>query len=199
MNRINMAATVGDYQSAKLQEKILAFNLKAQEWSAERESIETKTANANANPGYHAENGNRVFDGPQSWIEAGTFVDGAAVLACCDEIRRRRLSLPVEGMRLIDELHAIRDAAMSEWKAHVERLRAELASVEEAAKKEVASLHISESAKSAHVADATATARRAAAVSCPTPETWHNWNPLQLQSHHQALTGELREAVARYI
>lgn len=199
MNRVHFSAKSDAYMSAELQERISSFNTRASAWQTERERVELKATTAQANPSVTWIDNQRVVHGPETWIGPRTFGDGAAVLAFCDESRRRRLALPVEGQNLMDELTKIRVAAQKEWAAHIERLMADLASVEADATKEVAKLRISDSAKTAHIADATAAARRAANVECPCPTNWPGWNPAQLDKFEHELAADLRAAVARYL
>lgn len=200
MKPIRIVAMAADYQSSKLQMRMAAFNAASSAWGAERERIDVRLTTANANPSYFTNpSGERIANGPESWITAATFADGPAIVAAADELRRRRLTLPVEGLRLLDELDGLRTSAQAEWKVHAEGLKDRLQKAIDAAAKEAASFTgLSASARARHIDDQTAVEQMAASVANPCPENWYGWDPLKLNSNRDALVEELRAVFARY-
>lgn len=178
MERVFFTAAQSAYMTPGLRERVQDFSERAAAWQAERERV-----------------GGRVES--LDWITPATFRDGDAAVTAVAELRRLRLAVPVVGIALLGELEELRSAAMQEWRDHSARLQAEVQRVEAEARAAVDRLRISDAAKSQHVADASAEARKAAAEPLPVGESWHGWSEGTIKAGRDRLVAELREAVAR--
>jgi hypothetical protein len=136
----------------------------------------------------------------------GAFVEGTAVTVDADtsaeavltelaSLRRERLAMPIEGLRLVSEFEAIRADAQTEWGEHKARVDAALDAAVEKATAKAAKLGLSATLTKAYIEEQTTSERQTASASNPCPLDWWGWAPPACHRARYTLQGEFRVAI----
>ncbi len=193
--QIRLGTARGDFVPAELAERCNAATAAVNAWDAERRALAERLSAIREVPATQFVNGSSI-NGQTSWIQETTFTDPAAALAELARLQAARIELPLRGLRIVAEVEAARDAVQSAWAAHKDNLDKALVAATATAQKQAAKLPVSDSLRTAHVAEVTATERAATQAQNPTPATFWGWSEQTLRTAKATLLMELREAFA---